>query len=171
MKKIIVVSGLPGSGKSTLAEGIAKKLHIPIFSVDPIESSILKAGIRRGFETGLAAYLVAEKLAAEQLKVGQSVIIDAVNSVREARSMWQKLSEDHGAKLIHIECVVDEHIHKERIGVRERSMYGIPEVTWEDVEKRREEYIPWEEKRLVVDTAKDHKKIVEAAVAYIEQEV
>lgn len=39
--KIIVVSGLPGSGKSTLAEGIANKLQLPIFSVDPIESLII----------------------------------------------------------------------------------------------------------------------------------
>jgi adenylate kinase family enzyme len=64
--KIIVVSGLPGSGKSTVAEGIAEQLMVPILSVDPIESSIIRSGITQSFETGLAAYLVAETLAAEQ---------------------------------------------------------------------------------------------------------
>ena len=57
---LIAMSGLPGSGKSTIAEGIARRLSIPILSVDPIESAIITAGIARSFETGLAAYLVAE---------------------------------------------------------------------------------------------------------------
>src|SRR5438552_2923844 len=104
MLKIIVVSGLPGSGKSTLAEAVAKKLRISLFSVDPIESSIVKSGISRRFETGLAAYLVAETLADEQLGFGLSVIIDAVNPVKEARDMWSNLSTKHHARLIIIEC-------------------------------------------------------------------
>lgn len=54
MKKIIIISGLPGSGKSTVAEGIAAKLLLPVFSVDPIESAIIKSGINKSFETGEA---------------------------------------------------------------------------------------------------------------------
>ena len=81
MQKVIVVSGLPGAGKSTVAESVAGELRLPIFSVDPIEGSIIKSGIHRSFETGLAAYLVAEALANEQLSLGLSVIIDAVNPV------------------------------------------------------------------------------------------
>lgn len=152
---LIVVSGLPGSGKSTLAESLAKKLSIPVFSVDPIESSVIKSGISQSFETGLAAYIVAEKLADEQLKLGISVIIDAVSPVEEARNMWRKLSEKHNAKLVIIECVVNEKIHKDRIKSRVRTMHGIPEVTWEDVEKRKKEYLPWDEERLIIDTSND----------------
>src|SRR5713101_1968057 len=80
---LIVMSGLPGSGKSTIAERIAEKLLIPIFSVDPIESAIIEAGVQQGFETGLAAYIVAATLASEQLKLGISVVIDAVNADEE----------------------------------------------------------------------------------------
>jgi len=85
--KVIIVSGLPGTGKSTAAEGITNTLALPIFSVDPIESSIIKSGISKSFETGLAAYLVAETLAAEQLANGLSIVIDAVSPVNEARQM------------------------------------------------------------------------------------
>jgi len=113
--RLIVLTGLPGSGKSTLAGRIAKTLRLPVLSVDPIESSIIKSGIARSFETGLAAYLVVETLAAEQLKVPMSVIVDAVSPVREAREMWRNLSLTHQARLVVVECVVDTGIHQQRI--------------------------------------------------------
>lgn len=165
--KVIVISGLPGSGKSTTAEALAEKLSIPLFPVDPIESSIIKSGIKRSFETGLAAYVVAEALAGEQLKRGLSVIIDTVSPVQEARDMWHNLVRKHNATLIIIECVVERELHKQRIESRIRNMHGIPEVTWEDVENRRKNYVPWKEERLVLDTATTHENSVKKALDYI----
>ena len=167
VSKLIVVSGLPVSGKSTIAEALAKKLKLPIFSVDPIESSILKANIKRTFETGLAAYLVAETLAGEQLKLGTSIIIDAVSPVKEAREMWYGLSKKYKAKLVIIECVLDPKIHKKRVEDRVRNMRGIPEVTWKEVENRRKEYLKWEEKRLVLDTNNKLEDNLNKALEYI----
>jgi len=166
--KVIVISGLPGSGKSTIAEGVAGKLMLPIFSVDPIESSIIKSGIKRSFESGLAAYLVAETLADEQLSLGLSVIIDAVNPVRESRDMWQNLSNKHNSKLIIIECVLDPDLHKKRIESRIRNLHGISEVSWSDVENRRNEYLAWEDERLVLDTSNTREINMGKALEYIE---
>ncbi len=170
MKKIIIVSGLPGSGKSTVAEDIAAKLKLPIFSVDPIESSIIQSGIQKSFETGLAAYLVAQTLASEQLSLGLSVIIDAVSPVQEARTMWQELSEQYKTQLIIIECTLDRELHRQRIEARIRNMHGIPEVTWDDVEERRKEYLPWAEKRLVLDTAHSREENLNKALDYINKQ-
>jgi predicted kinase len=167
MTKLIIISGLPGTGKSTLAEALAKELKIPILSVDPIESSIIKSGIKKSFETGLAAYLVAETLAAEHLELGISVIIDAVSPVKEARDMWDSLAEKYNIKKIVIECTLDEKIHKQRIQARVRSLYGIPEVTWKDVEKRKKEYLEWREKRLVLNTYEDNSKNLAKVLNYI----
>jgi predicted kinase len=167
VKKVIVVSGLPGSGKSTVAEGIAQKLSLPIFSVDPIESSIIQSGFKRGFETGLAAYLVAEALATEQLKLGISIIIDAVNPVQEARDMWKKLADNHKAQLVIIECTLDKDIHKQRIDARVRNIAGLPEVTWQDVEARRTEYLQWHEERLSLDTSRDLEDNLQTALRYV----
>lgn len=165
--KIVVISGLPGSGKSTLAEGLSQELRMPIFSVDPIESSIIKSGIKRSFGTGLAAYLVAETLAGEHLKLGSSVIIDAVSPVKEARDMWHNLEDRFKAKLIIIECTLHSELHKKRIESRVRNMHGIPEVTWEDVEKRRKEYLEWTEPRLILDTSESPKENLDEALGYI----
>lgn len=168
MKTVIIVSGLPCSGKSTVAEGIAEKMGLPIFSVDPIESSIIKSGIKKSFETGLAAYLVAETLAAEQLSLRQSIIIDAVSPVREARDMWRDLANKFNAHMIIIECVLETTLHKQRIESRVRNIYGIPEVTWDDVENRRKEYLAWEEKRLILDTANTVENNLDKALEYIQ---
>ena len=168
MRKVIVVSGLPGSGKSTVAEAVAEKLRLPIFSVDPIESSIVKSGFERSFETGLAAYLVAETLAAEQLSLGLSVIIDAVCPVREARVMWHNLADEQNSRLVIVECVLARDLHKARIESRVRNMHGIPEVTWSEVENRRTEYPEWEEKRLVLDTSNNRENNLDKALEFIE---
>jgi predicted kinase len=165
--KIIVVSGLPGSGKSTIAEAIAAKLHYPIFSADPIESSILKSNINRSAETGLAAYFVIQTLASEQLKLAMSVVIDAVSPINEARGMWRELAQKYNAQLIIIECIVQEDLHKKRLQSRVRNMHGLPEVTWDDVEKRKKEYVPWEEERLIVDTSSTNGNNVEKVLNYI----
>ncbi len=167
MKKLIIISGLPGSGKSTVAEGVAERLSLPVFSVDPIESSIIKAGIEKSFETGYAAYLVAETLAAEQLHLGTSVVIDAVSGVKPAREMWRNLSKEHSAKLVIIECFLDEELHKQRLAARVRNLYGFDEITWDDVQKRKKEYLPWEEERLVLDTSGSPESNVQEALEYI----
>ncbi len=165
--KLIVVCGLPCVGKSTVADGLAQKLKLTALSVDPIESAILQSGIKRSFQTGLAAYLVAETLASEQLRLGLCVIVDAVSPVKQARDIWRNLSRQYGAGLVIIECVLDPVLHKKRVQARVRGMKGIPEVTWEDVQDRRREYLEWEEDRLVLDTANAREKNLQRALAYI----
>lgn len=142
--KLIVMSGLPGVGKSTLAEKISTELMIPIFSVDPIESAIIKAGIAKSFETGYAAYLVAEKLAEEQIKLGNSAIIDSANIEKEGKQIWLACAERLNVPLVVIDCVIkDESQHRSRLKARVRNLHGFNEVTWEQVEERRKLHAPW----------------------------
>jgi predicted kinase len=151
---LIVMSGLPGSGKSTLAQGLSLALAVSIFSVDPIEAEMLRAGLPKT-KTGIAAYQAAQALADEHLQLGHSAIIDAVNPVEAPRAAWRKLAEKHGAELKIIECVcVDETIHRRRIEARVRNIAGLPEVAWADVLKRRPEYEAWADLRLVLDTSR-----------------
>lgn len=169
MKQLIIVCGLPGIGKSALAEVVARKLKLPLFSVDPIESAILDSGIERSFRTGLAAYKVAGSLAREQLRLGQSVVIDAVSGVDKAKQWWRDLAIEMSAELKIIECVLeDEDVHKQRVGSRVRNISNFPELTWQEVEQARGEYTPWSESHLTIDTSKDNEENVQATLDYIQ---
>jgi predicted kinase len=166
--QLIVMSGLPGSGKSTIAERLAARLKLPVLSVDPIESAIIAAGIPRSFATGVAAYSVAATLAGEQLKLGNSVIIDAVNAEEEGKDVWRGLASRHGLELIILQVIVSDRAqHMRRIEARVRGLHGIGEVTWEQVEAREQVFTPWRERVLMLDSSRDVETNVEEALHYI----
>jgi predicted kinase len=153
--RLVVMSGLPGSGKSTLAEALARSLGLPVLSVDPIESAMLRAGIAKSFETGLAAYLVVETVADAQLGLGQGAIIDAVNAEEEGKEIWRELGQRRGVPLRIIECACsDTTLHQRRLATRQRGLDpAFREPSWEDVERRRLAYTRWREPVLAIDTA------------------
>lgn len=151
--RLIAMSGLPGSGKSSVAEGLARHLNAPIFSVDPVEAAMWTSGLHKE-DTGIAAYKVVWALAAENLQLGMSAIIDAVNPVQAARDMWRQLASEHNVPLlfIEVECS-DEAIHQNRIESRVRGITGMSEVSWGRVQARKREYETWSEERLLLDSA------------------
>jgi predicted kinase len=162
-QKLIVLAGLPGSGKSTLAVGLSRSLSVPIFSVDPIEAAMWRGGLARA-QTGVAAYDVAVTLADEHLRLGHSVIVDAVNPVEAPRAAWRNLAAQHQAGLKIIECLcADEAVHRGRIEARVRAIDGMPEITWARVLERRAEYRTWTDARLTLDTSIDTPETLLAA--------
>lgn len=165
---LIVLSGLPGTGKSMIADGIARARRLPVLSVDPIESAILRAGLAASFETGLAAYFIAETLAEACLASGLDPLIDAVNSVEPARDLWRRLAERRAVELRIIECVLaDEGTHRARLAARDRGL-ALSEPSWTDVGRRRAEWTPWPEPHLMLDAAEAVDANVERALAYLD---
>jgi predicted kinase len=154
---LIVLAGLPGVGKSTLAGALARATELPVFSVDPIESAMLHAGLAPSFETGYAAYLVAQALADARLALGQGAIVDAVNAEEAGKDIWRALGKKHGIPLRIVECVcTDLALHRARLEARQRGLAPtFREPSWADVEQRRLAYTAWREPVLSIDTARD----------------
>ena len=167
-QKLIVLSGLPGSGKSTVAEGLSLALSLPVFSVDPIEAAMWRGGLAKA-QTGIAAYDVAITLADEHLRLGHSVIVDAVNPVEAPRAAWRDLAAKYRADLKIIECIcADETVHRQRIEARVRDIVGMPEIGWARVLQRRAEYEAWADARLVLDTStKSPERLLAEARSYV----
>ena len=166
--KLIVMAGLPGSGKSTLADGISRHFSLPLVSVDPIEAAMWRGGLPRD-QTGIAAYEVAQALAAEQLRLNHPVVIDAVNPVEAPRAAWRRLAAKYRADLKIIECIcVDQAIHRRRIDTRIRNLDGMAEIDWARIEQRRAEYEAWTDARLTLDTsAQPQEQLLAEAIRYL----
>ncbi|MGP8075074.1 MAG: AAA family ATPase, partial [Thermoplasmata archaeon] len=147
---LVVFAGLPGAGKSTLARLVAQQRDAVWLRVDTVEASLLKAGIPQSFETGLAAYLAVRDVAAEHLRLGRDVVVDAVNGVEAAREMWRTLATESQAVLsfVMVTCS-DPDEHRRRVEARADPTPPLPSPSWAEVVDR--EFVPWGDPVLRVD--------------------
>jgi predicted kinase len=78
--------------------------------VEAVEAAMWRAGVGRRQPTGLAAYVVVEALTGEQLAVGHSVVVDAVNDVAEARQQWVDLADRLRVPLRFVDVVCSDPV-------------------------------------------------------------
>lgn len=155
MTLLVVFAGLPGSGKSVLSRGVADAIGATYLRIDSIESAI--AATLMPFKDNPVGYVIAERVAADQLAGGRAVVADAVNGVAPARAGWVALAERTGAALrfVEVRCS-DAAEHRRRVESRQPEMTGQGVPTWDQVQRRR--YEPWPPElsgRLVVDNLGD----------------
>jgi len=165
---LILVCGLPGCGKSTIANLLANREGYPVFSIDPIESGILKSGFERTKTTETAAYYIAENLAEYQLSLGNSLIVDSVSASMQQKSHWMKIAEKFGAKLKVIECVCDDQeLQMQRINSRNRNIFGIPEISLSGLRKYKGAYSQWKIDHIQLNAVTDVETNYRYAVEYL----
>jgi predicted kinase len=134
--------------------------------VDPIESAVVRAGIAPSFETGLAAYLVAEACADAFLRDGLDVVIDAVSGVEPARDMWRGLAARHGAALRVIVCSLDAAEVRRRLDRRQRGL-AVGEPSDAAMAARAAEWTGWPEPHFAVDSRDAPEDTLRRALAWL----
>lgn len=168
--KLIVFSGLPGTGKSTLAEALGMHFRIPVFARDWLEATLLRSELvptNKNKSLSFAGYELLTTLAERQLMLNQSVILDSVASTQAIRDTWHGLSKQYQADWRVIECICsDESLHRSQLSNRVRHIPGWYELTWPDVEKVKQYYVPWGEERLALDMANPSQENLYKAIAY-----
>ncbi|CAM3566846.1 AAA family ATPase [Stackebrandtia soli] len=165
---LVVLSGLPGTGKTTVAAATAVRLDCTHLSVDVAEAAMWRCGVDRSVGSGVAAYEVVAAVAEVQLRAGRLVVVDAVNAVPEARATWSRVATAAGARLLSFECVLtDVSLHRARAEERD-ALEGFYNPSWEEIERRRAEYVEWPASVLRLDSSEPVDSLVRTVVGQVE---
>ena len=160
---LVILSGLPGVGKTTIARELAAALSAVHVRIDSIEQALRNAGSTVEDH----GYRVAYAVAADNLRLGRTVIADCVNPWPLTRREWQSVASRTAVRAVSVELVCsDVEEHKRRVESRSADIAQHRLPTWSEVMAH--DYRPWDSDRLVIDTARlDVPQCVQAIVSAI----
>lgn len=114
---------------------------------------MLSCGLPVSRQVGVAAYEATRAMAELNLRLGRSVMVDAVNDSEQARQTWRTAASRTGARLDFVHLVItDARKHEQRLRSRDRGLAHVGEPAWADVQRRRADYAAWSDTVLEFDT-------------------
>jgi predicted kinase len=138
---LITFGGLPGSGKTTIARELARKISAVYLRIDSVEQAI-RASQLSSQPLNDAGYRVAYAVAADNPRIGRTVIADSVNPLQLTRDAWIAVANSVPVSFVEIEVTCsDADEHRRRVEERANDLPGLKPPTWADVAAR--EYQPW----------------------------
>jgi predicted kinase len=147
---LYVFSGLPGAGKTALAQQLASRVKAVYLRIDTVEQALRDLC---GIVVEGEGYCLAYRVAADNLRLGVSVVADSCNPIELTRNAWETVAGDTQVRCVNIEVICsDTFEHRQRIETRKSSVPGLVLPTWEAVLHR--EYHAWTRDRIVIDTAR-----------------
>lgn len=147
---LIIFAGLPGVGKTTIARELARKLGAVYLRIDSIEQALRDSGGVIG-PMNDSGYRIAYTLAADNLRLGGTVVADSVNPLRITREAWREVARAAGVESVEIEVKCsDSDEHRRRVESRASDIQGQEFPTWAEVMAR--EYETWDRERIEIDT-------------------
>ena len=146
---LIVLGGLPGVGKTAIATSLGRRIGAVHLRADTIEQAMRNAGCT---VSGPEGYLVARDVAEDNLRIGRTVIVDAVNPFEITRNYWREAASRMSVSLVELEVTCSDRAeHRRRVEARVADIPGHVQPTWQQVLTRR--YEPWSTAH-VIDTAR-----------------
>lgn len=164
--ELVVFGSLAGVGKTVLSRRVADGLGATFLRLDTIEAAI--ASTLAPLIDNPVGYVVAVRVAADQLRTGRPVVADAVNNLIAARQGWVILAGECAVPLRFVQVVCsDQTEHRRRVETRTAKMPGHEVPTWRQVQDR-----PWEplrEPHRIIDNVDDPADHVSAVSDWLTQ--
>ncbi|MED6124909.1 hypothetical protein PIB30_063405 [Stylosanthes scabra] len=157
---IIAMKGHPGTGKSTLAHSTASALKIPLLDKDDIKDAVVSLQNAHSLPPSLlndVSYDALWHLAATQLRLRLSVVIDSPLSRSHHLDSLRRIAAHAAAKVVVVECRPSSEDEWRR-RLERRGGEGHKPATWREIEKLLEgyggctEYDVGDVPKMVVDT-------------------
>ena len=149
---LIIFGGLPGTGKTEIARELSRQIQAVYLRIDSIEQALVDSRSLGG-PIHDAGYCVAYAVAADNLRLGHTVVADSVNPLRVTRDAWLEIARIAGVQAIEIEVVCSNlEEHRRRVETRTPDPPTSRPLAWDEVVSR--EYHEWHRQRLVLDTAR-----------------
>jgi predicted kinase len=150
---LIIFGGLPGAGKTTIARALAERLEAVYLRIDTIEQAIRSSDILSSdADMGPTGYVVAYHLAADNLRMGRTVVADSVNPISVTRDAYRAVAKHESVAFLEVEVVCsDTAEHRRRIETRKSDIAGLALPSWQSIVSR--SYESWDRLHLVLDTA------------------
>ena len=137
--------------KATIARELARQLGAVHVRIDSIEEAILDSGILSS-PINDAGYRVGYAVAADNLRIGRTVIADSVNPIPLSRDAWVEVANRAQVSAVEIEVFCsDTKEHQHRVETRISDIPRSRSLTWQEVVSR--DYRPWSREHIVIDTA------------------
>jgi len=180
---IWIVCGISASGKSTISRELGRLFDIKVINSDVIRKKIFGMKTRETsvlpFEKGIyskgASSLTYGKLlllAQEEIKKGDSVILDATFSTKHWRIEAIRMAEDMDVNIMFVECLLSDELTKKRLVERE-SLASVSDARvhhFEDLKRRFEplESLP-NEMHILVHTIKPLNECMQQILSHKER--
>lgn len=177
--RMVLVGGAPGTGKSTLAAGLAEALGATIVrsdvvrkemaGIDPSESAA--AGLGEGLydaRSKEAVYRAVSDRAAELVRHGETVVLDASWGNEAHREIARKIAGETSTDVVELRCVLDPDVAAERIAERAHRG-GDPSDADESIARAMAAAAePWPS-AVEVETSPSPDRVVESALAAVRE--
>ncbi len=172
---LVIVSGLTATGKSTLVRAIKGTGSMKVISTDATRRKIfnIAEGEHRRGEFGkdiytedsvAKVYEAALKEAADWLRLGRSVILDATFSKKKYLQDARAIADNNNALCYVIECVASDESVKARMAERLKERNSLSDATYETYQEMKKSFEPIEGECLRINTDGELNEITELAI-------
>lgn len=119
---VILILGLPGAGKTTLGKKIADELRVPFISKDDIKVRLFDVygwkDRQASKQAGVASFRIMDYLTEEQIKRGNSLILESTFNPIYDDARFQAWQKKYGVRYVQLYCYADADTVRQRFAQR-----------------------------------------------------